>query len=193
MSQTREMLQDGIADAKNENSIIKPYMMSHGTMECFSLEESRRFYEEFLGLECVKHAPAGDGRPLRPQIPHRGRRSRQCRASLQRAQSLGHRRHLEGGGRSGACGRHPVQGQVQDPPSAAGAESHGIYSFYLEDLDHNWWEIRITQGSSTKTYSTSVTVSPWTTALRSANWKSSISRPPPDGEGFHLVSRRDGS
>jgi catechol-2,3-dioxygenase len=56
MSQTREMLQDGIADAKNENSIIKPYMMSHGTMECFSLKESRRFYEEFLGLECVKHA-----------------------------------------------------------------------------------------------------------------------------------------
>ena len=94
MSQTREMLQDGIADANNENSIIKPYMMSHGTMECFSLKESRRFYEEFLGLECVKHAQPAMVGALRPQIPHRCRRSWQRRASLQRAQSLGHRSHL---------------------------------------------------------------------------------------------------
>src|SRR3989442_12430421 len=56
MSQTREKIQDGIADAKTEGSIVKPYVMSHGTMECYSLKESRRFYEEFLGLECVRHA-----------------------------------------------------------------------------------------------------------------------------------------
>src|SRR3989441_9669751 len=56
MSQTREKIQDGIADAKTEDSIVKPYVMSHGTMECYSLKESRRFYEEFLGLECVRHA-----------------------------------------------------------------------------------------------------------------------------------------
>ena len=56
MSQTREVIQDGIADAKTENSIVKPYVMSHGTMEVYSLKDSRRFYEEFLGLECVRHA-----------------------------------------------------------------------------------------------------------------------------------------
>src|SRR5258708_31105226 len=56
MSQTREMIQDGIAEAKTENSIVKPFVMSHGTMECYSLKESRKFYEEFLGLECVRHA-----------------------------------------------------------------------------------------------------------------------------------------
>ena len=56
MSQTREKIQDGIADAKTEESIVKPYVMSHGTMECYSLKESRKFYEEFLGLECVRHA-----------------------------------------------------------------------------------------------------------------------------------------
>ena len=38
MPQTREMIQDGIADAKTENSLIKPYVMSHGTMECYSLK-----------------------------------------------------------------------------------------------------------------------------------------------------------
>src|SRR5882762_5427961 len=56
MSLTREKIQDGIADAKTEQSIVKPYVMSHGTMECYSLKESRKFYEEFLGLEVVRHA-----------------------------------------------------------------------------------------------------------------------------------------
>src|SRR5436305_14464550 len=53
---TREKIQDGIADTANEKSVVKPYVMSHGTMEVYSLKESRRFYEEFLGLECVRHA-----------------------------------------------------------------------------------------------------------------------------------------
>ena len=53
---TREKIQDGIADTENEKSIVRPYVMSHGTMEVYSLKDSRRFYEEFLGLECVRHA-----------------------------------------------------------------------------------------------------------------------------------------
>src|SRR5262245_20179799 len=53
---TREMIQDGIADPKNDNAIVKAFVLSHGTMEVYNLKESRRFYEEFLGLECVRHA-----------------------------------------------------------------------------------------------------------------------------------------
>ena len=37
--------------------LITPMRLSHGTLECRSLAASRRFYEEFLGLECVQHAP----------------------------------------------------------------------------------------------------------------------------------------
>ena len=44
---TREKIQDGIAEAKTETSIVKPYVMSHGTMEVYSLKASRKFYEEF--------------------------------------------------------------------------------------------------------------------------------------------------
>jgi len=36
---TREKIQDGIADTENEKSVVKPYVMSHGTMECYSLKE----------------------------------------------------------------------------------------------------------------------------------------------------------
>src|SRR5215469_15602667 len=34
----------------------RPKIFSHGTLECRSLAESRPFYEEFLGLDCVRHA-----------------------------------------------------------------------------------------------------------------------------------------
>ena len=34
----------------------EPMMFTHGTMECHSFVKSRPFYEEFLGLECVRHA-----------------------------------------------------------------------------------------------------------------------------------------
>jgi hypothetical protein len=45
---TRDIIQDGIADPKNDNAVVKAYVLSHGTMEVYSLKESRRFYEEFL-------------------------------------------------------------------------------------------------------------------------------------------------
>jgi catechol 2,3-dioxygenase-like lactoylglutathione lyase family enzyme len=53
---TREIIQDGIADPKNDKAHVKAFVLSHGTMEVYNLKESRRFYEEFLGLECVRHA-----------------------------------------------------------------------------------------------------------------------------------------
>src|ERR1700749_5045131 len=34
----------------------KPKLFSHGTLECRNLAASRPFYEEFLGLDCVRHA-----------------------------------------------------------------------------------------------------------------------------------------
>ena len=34
----------------------RPKIFSHGTLECRSFRDSRPFYEEFLGLDCVRHA-----------------------------------------------------------------------------------------------------------------------------------------
>ena len=36
--------------------MIKTTFISHGTLGSKDLEATRRFYEEFLGLECVRHA-----------------------------------------------------------------------------------------------------------------------------------------
>src|SRR3546814_18213039 len=54
------MLNENAAfEPNNQKSIVKPYMLTHGTMECHNLKETRKFLEECLGMEVVRHAPPG--------------------------------------------------------------------------------------------------------------------------------------
>jgi len=142
MSTTTELIADPIVEPSNKTSIVKPYVMSHGTLECHSLKESRKFYEEFLGLECVRHAkPAmavrcglkwhivcvevGDNVHPCNVLNHWGvdvRSKEEVDAAYEAALS-----HKD---------KYKIR-QVLKPVS-----QHGVYSFYLEDLDHNWWEIQ---------------------------------------------------
>jgi catechol 2,3-dioxygenase-like lactoylglutathione lyase family enzyme len=139
---THALPDDCKVDTPATASVIKPYCLGHGTLECRSLKESRAFYEEFLGLECVRHA--------KPALAIR----------------LGMRFHIiavEVGDHI-----HPVnvlnhwgldvesKEKVDAAHAAAIANQekykirqvlpvqnmHGVYSFYMEDLDHNWWEIQ---------------------------------------------------
>lgn len=42
-----------------ENPIVKPMILSHGTLGVIDLAESKKFYTEFLGLDCVRHQERG--------------------------------------------------------------------------------------------------------------------------------------
>jgi predicted lactoylglutathione lyase len=130
----------------NATSVIKPYVMSHGTLECYDLKASRKFYEEFLGFECVRHAkPAMAircgmkfhiicvevGDQLKPvnllnhwgiDVGSKEEVDRCWQAATDEAQKYGIRKVM------------PI------------ANQHGVYSFYLIDLDHNWWEIQYVEG-----------------------------------------------
>src|SRR6267378_1464716 len=126
MSQTREKIQDGIADAKTESSIVKPYVMSHGTMECYSLKESRKFYEEFRGLEF--HIVAVEvGAAVHPQnvLNHWG-------------MDVGSKEEVD----KAHANAHKHKDKYRIRQVLPVVMQHGVYSFYLEDLDHNWWEIQ---------------------------------------------------
>ena len=127
-------------------SVIKPYVMSHGTLEVYNLKASRKFYEEFLGFECVRHAiPAmvircgmkfhivcvEVGDQLKPvnllnhwgvDVGSRAEVDRCWKAANELKDKYGIRKVM------------PI------------ADQHGVYSFYLVDLDHNWWEVQHYEG-----------------------------------------------
>jgi predicted lactoylglutathione lyase len=132
---------------ENQSSVVKPYLLSHGTLECRSLKESRRFYEEFLGLECVRHAQqamharcgikfsivcvevGGDVKPM-SVLNHWGL-------------EVDSREQVEHAYKSALAMKDKYKiGKITEP-----SMRHGIYSFYLEDLDGNYWEIEYYDGS----------------------------------------------
>jgi catechol 2,3-dioxygenase-like lactoylglutathione lyase family enzyme len=132
-------------ETNNHNSAVKPYVLSHGTLECYDLERSRRFYEEFLGLECVRHAKPAlaircglrfhivcvETPEVRPTnvLNHWG-----LDVASKEAVDNAHKQAL-------ALKDHYGIRQVLDI-----VEQHGVYSFYMEDRDHNWWEVQYYEG-----------------------------------------------
>lgn len=129
-------------EVPERTSVLTPYVLGHGTLECRDLKASRRFYEEFLGLECVHHAmPAiairlgmafhivcvevGDEIHPCHMLNHWG-----LDVTSKEAVDEAHRQALKHKETYGIR-------QVLDV-----TDMHGVYSFYMEDLDHNWWEIQ---------------------------------------------------
>lgn len=131
----------------NRNSVVKPLVLSHGTLECRSMKETRKFYEEFLGLECVRHAqPAMHARcgmkfsvvcvevgdDVKPMnvLNHWG-----LDVESRDAVDAAYNAAIE------MKDKYKI-GEVTKPTMR-----HGIYSFYLSDLDGNYWEIEYYDGS----------------------------------------------
>jgi catechol 2,3-dioxygenase-like lactoylglutathione lyase family enzyme len=139
---THALPDDVKVDLPDRNSVVKPYALGHGTLECMSLKESRKFYEEFLGLDCVRHAkPAmavrlgmrfhivavevGDAVHPCAVLNHWG-----LDVESKEAVDTAHKAAIASQEKYKIRQVLPVQNM------------HGVYSFYLEDLDHNWWEIQ---------------------------------------------------
>ena len=143
---TREIIQDGIADPKNDQAIVKAFVLSHGTMEVYNLKESRKFYEEFLGLECVRHA--------KPAIVVRlGLKFHIVAVEVGAAvhpQNVLNHWGLDVGSKEEVDRVHKEAIKNKEKYKIRQVlpvvDQHGVYSFYLEDLDHNWWEIQYFEG-----------------------------------------------
>lgn len=135
----------------SKNPVLRPRILSRGTLMTTDLSRARAFYETFLGLEC---RDAGSGRML----------VRDTDPALIRHRS---------GGPYWVMDVKQVEGNVTtnlfkhwgiDVASAADVDKvhafaaankerlglrtvrkprmqHGTYSFYLEDFDGNWWEV----------------------------------------------------
>jgi len=123
-------------------SVVKPKLLSHGTLMSKDLAATRRFYEEFLGLEVVRHArPAmmirlrsgmyvvcvciGEKVPNQHVLTHWGLNV-DTREEVDQA-------YAEALRLKDQYGMQKIQ-KVR--------ERHGAYGFYFQDLDNNWWEIQ---------------------------------------------------
>ena len=136
------MSQVAAAPQKSRSSIVSPMLLSHGTLMSKDLARSRRFYEEFLGLEVVRHVRQammlrlktgmyvvavciGEKVPNQHVLTHWGLNVA-SREEVDRAHADAVRLKDEYG--------------IQTINKVL--ERHGAYAFYLQDLDNNWWEIQ---------------------------------------------------
>ncbi len=137
---------DGKVAVNNQRSVVKPYVMSHGTLECYSLKKSREFYEEFLGLECVRHA--------KPAMVIRcGLKFHVVCVEVSDAvhpTSVLNHWGLDVHSKEEVDAAHKAANDMRDKYGIRRVlpahNMHGVYSFYLEDCDHNWWEIQYYDG-----------------------------------------------
>jgi catechol 2,3-dioxygenase-like lactoylglutathione lyase family enzyme len=130
----------GITHRSTKKPLINTTFLSHGTLECRDIAATRRFYEEVLGLEVIQQAsaalmirlggqhvyavletPEGNEMPL---LSHNG-------IDLASEEEVREAHRLI----------EPVKEEYGIKRLTKPVMQHGTYSFYLQDLDSNWWEI----------------------------------------------------
>lgn len=128
------------AASTRKASVIRSRFISHGTLGSFDLDATRRFYEEFLGLEVIRtskismmvrlggqHVYAvvkSPGKEPMPRIYHNGI-DVATNADVDAAWQ--------------ACTEQAAQWNLCDITEPV--VQHGTYSFMFRDLDRNMWEI----------------------------------------------------
>ncbi len=122
----------------------KPVRVSHGTLECISLAASRPFYEEFLGLEVVRHNP-------KSMLLRKGGYWAVVCLEVGRAdriKTVGVRNHwgIDLESREAVEAAHEKALAMKDKYGikkvAKITDNHGTYAFYFQDRDGNWWEFQ---------------------------------------------------
>jgi len=127
---------------QNESAVVRPVLLSHGTTECIDMRPTRRFYEEFLGLQCVRHAPTAMavrcGMKWHIVCLEVGAKGEYSNVHTHWGLDVGTREEVDAAWKAAQAmkERFGIR-QITEP-----LWSHGVYSFYLEDLDRNWWEIQ---------------------------------------------------
>jgi catechol 2,3-dioxygenase-like lactoylglutathione lyase family enzyme len=121
-------------------AVLNPRFLSHGTLESRDLERSRKFYEDFLGLEVIRtsdrslmirlggeHVYAVVYNPKKPEMPvlnHNGL-DVPSREEVDRCHEIAVAEQEKWGIK-----------KITRP-----VDAHGTYGFYIADPDDNWWEI----------------------------------------------------
>ncbi|WP_432989852.1 VOC family protein [Dactylosporangium sp. CA-233914] len=131
----------GITYRSTQEPLLKTRFLSHGTLECRNIAATRRFYEEVLGLEVAQQGPMS----LFIRLG-----SNHCYAVVETPDSkeempLLNHNGLDLSSEEEVRAAHEALQKVKDEYGikkfTKPIRQHGTYSFYMQDLDGNWWEI----------------------------------------------------
>jgi predicted lactoylglutathione lyase len=142
-------IKDALAPNPNVKSVVNPEYLSHGTLECYNLAASRKFYEEFLGFECVRHGKTSMaircGMRFHVVCIESGDTLHPCHVENHWGIDVESPEEVDRIWRAAQelKGKYGIL-EVRDV-----VRQHGVYSFYMEDLDHNWWEFQYYDGVQT--------------------------------------------
>ena len=129
-----------ITKKSSKAPILKIKFISHGTLESKDLQVTRRFYEEVLGLEVIQNTPMS-------MLVRRGGHHTYAVVQTGRDEDMPLLNHngLDVDSEDSVREAHQLLQSVQTEYGIrkimAPHELHGVYSFYFQDLDGNWWEI----------------------------------------------------
>ena len=130
--------------------IVKPIQFSHGTLECVNLDESRKLYEEFLGLKTVRHVETRvcmmrlNSTGCTVVCVEVGDKARDQRVFNHWGIDVESRAKVDEAFQKAKQHKDTYGIKRVQPPN----ELHGDYSFYMLDRDGNWWEIQCIENSS---------------------------------------------
>lgn len=131
---------------KTANSVVKPYALTHGTLEVYNLRETRKFYEEFLGLEVVRHAPPGMvfrcGMKFHVVCLEVGEAVKPLTLCNHWGVDVASKEEVDEAWRAA----HELKDKYKIQQIMPINFQHGVYSFYFEDMNHSWWEIQYYDG-----------------------------------------------
>ena len=135
----------------HKNSIVPSHFLSHGTLCVKNLEETRKFYEEFLGLEVVRHNRLAmcfrlhnDMRIVCVEVKETPKMDVMTHWGVDVLN-----KEDVGEAYANAVKLKDVYGmQKVTRPHL----QHGVYAFFIQDRDNNWWEVQHTPEEQTELF-----------------------------------------
>ena len=125
----------------NKDAIVPATFLSHGTLGVRDIDKSRHFYEEFFGFECVQHNNIAFCFRLNTHnrvVCVRTRRPLTMDLMTHWGIDVASREEVDKAHANAEKYKEKYDIQKIMPP----ADQHGVYSFFMQDLDNNWWEVQ---------------------------------------------------
>ena len=127
--------------AVKPDSVLKPKFISHGTLGSKDLAATRKFYEEFLGIEAVRTSKISmmvrlGGEHVYAVVEQKNRKEVMQRIN-HNGLDVGTDAEVDAAHR--ACTEQAEKWGIHDITKPV--VQHGTYSFMFWDLDDNCWEI----------------------------------------------------